>query len=225
MLYLVPTPIGNLKDMSFRAVEILEEVDIILCEDTRVSSKLLKHFEISTPLISYHAHNEHHQTEKWVQELKGGKSIAQISDAGTPGISDPGFLLVRACHEHNIKITCLPGASAVLPALVMSGLPCNRFHFEGFLPQKKGRQTRWKYLSELPNTFALYESPFRIIRCLKEAVEYLGNERKVTLSREISKIHEEVYHGTIAEALIEFESRTKVRGEFVIVFEGLIQKK
>jgi len=222
MLYLVPTPIGNLKDLSYRAEEVLNEVDIILCEDTRVSSKLLKHYDISTPLYSYHAHNEHFQTEKWINELKSGKSIAQISDAGTPGISDPGFLLARACRENKIELTCLPGPSAVLPALVMSGLPCNRFHFEGFLPQKKGRQTRWKYLAQSPHTFILFESPFRVIKCLKESIEHLGEDRKVALCREISKVYEEVFHGSVAEALEEFTSRTKVKGEFVIVFEGLI---
>ncbi len=221
MLYLVPTPIGNLKDMSFRALEILREVDIILCEDTRVSSKLLKHYDISAPLIAYHAHNEHQQTEKWINELKNGKSIAQISDAGTPGISDPGFLLVRACHEHELPMTCLPGASAVLPALVVSGLPSNRFHFEGFLPQKKGRQTRWKYLAQLPHTFVLFESPFRVVKCLKEAAEHLGSDRKVALCREISKLHEEVFTSNIEEAISDFESRTKIKGEFVLVFEGL----
>ena len=168
MLYLVPTPIGNLEDMTHRAVRILKEVDVVLAEDTRTSKRLFQHYEIETSLKSFHAHNEHKVLENWVSQLETGATVALISDAGTPAISDPGFLLVRACVEKGIKVECLPGATAFVPALVASGIPCDRFHYEGFLPHKKGRQTRLKYLASLPNTFVLYESPHPILKCLKE---------------------------------------------------------
>jgi len=177
MLYLVPTPVGNLSDMTYRAVEVLKTVSYILAEDTRTSGRLLKHYEIETSMRSYHAHNEHKTVDRIIDELKTEVDIALITDAGTPAISDPGFLLVRACHENDIAVTCLPGATALIPALASSGIPCDRFHFEGFLPHKKGRQTRWKYLAQLEHTIALYESPHRIKKCLKEISEYLDPER------------------------------------------------
>jgi 16S rRNA (cytidine1402-2'-O)-methyltransferase len=220
MLYIVPTPIGNLKDMTIRSIEVLRQVDQILAEDTRTSKKLMQHFEVDTPLRSFHAHNEHKAVGPIVEALKEGQTMALVSDAGTPGISDPGFLLSRACQEEGIKVVCLPGATAFVPALVASGLPCNRFHMEGFLPQKKGRQTRLKYLSELPNTFVLYESPYRVVKCLKELVEYCGPERQASVVREISKLYEEVSTATLSELLEDYGSRKAIKGEFVIVVSG-----
>ena len=217
MLYLIPTPVGNLKDITYRAIETLKEVDIILCEDTRVSGKLLKHYQIDKKLYSFHAHNEHRNTEIWIAELKAGKKIAQISDAGTPGLSDPGFLLVRACYENDIKVSCLPGATAAIPALVSSGLPCDRFYFEGFLPQKKGRQTRLKFLATLPTTLVLYESPHRIIKCLEQVAEFIGDDREVAVVREISKLHEEVIRGNVLEVIQNLKARPSVKGEIVLV--------
>jgi len=217
MLYLIPTPVGNLKDITYRAIETLKEVDIILCEDTRVSGKLLKHYQIDKKLYSFHAHNEHRNTELWIAELKAGKKIAQISDAGTPGLSDPGFLLVRACYENEIKVSCLPGATAAIPALVSSGLPCDRFYFEGFLPQKKGRQTRLKFLATLPTTLVLYESPHRIIKCLEQVAEFIGDDREVAVVREISKLHEEVIRGNVLEVIDKLKARPSVKGEIVLV--------
>ncbi len=220
MLYLVPTPVGNIKDITYRAVEVLQEVDLVLCEDTRVSRKLMQAYGIDQKLISFHAHNEHHQVDRWISELQNGKSIAQISDAGTPGISDPGFLLVRACHENDITVTALPGATAFVPALVSSGLPCDRFHFEGFLPQKKGRQTRLKFLATVESTIVLYESPHRLIKCLGQIEEHLGADREVVVCREISKMYEEVIKGTATELIDNFSARPSVKGEIVIIIAG-----
>ena len=219
MLYLVPTPIGNLEDMTYRAVRLLNEVDLILAEDTRTSKKLLQHYEINTPLRSHHAHNEHGTTPAIVQQIIGGAKIALISDAGTPGISDPGFYLVRECVKNDIQVECLPGATAIIPALVASGLPCDRFHFEGFLPHKKGRQTRLIHLSELENTFSLYESPHRIGKCLKQLAEHCGGERQACVCRELTKLHEEVRRGTLDELAAHY-SEKKVKGEIVVVVAG-----
>lgn len=216
MLYVVPTPIGNLGDMTFRGVEVLQEVQLILAEDTRTSGRLLKHFEIETPLRSFHAFNEHKVIEQYVEMLSSGQSIALVSDAGTPGISDPGFLLIRACQENNIKVTCLPGATAFVPALVASGLPCDKFYFEGFLPHKKGRMTRHKFLATLEVSFILYESPHRLLKCLRELVEHCGPDRKACVSREISKLHEEHVTDTVENLLAIFSDRPSIKGEIVI---------
>ena len=218
-LYVVPTPIGNLEDMTFRAVRLLKEVDLILAEDTRTSSFLLKHYDIKTPLQSHHKFNEHKTIDYIAREIKGGKQIALISDAGTPAISDPGFLLVRKCIEEDIEVECLPGATAFVPALVMSGLPNDRFCFEGFLPQKKGRQTKMKELSEETRTMIFYESPFRVVKTLTQFAEYMGEERRVSVSREISKMFEETQRGTLREVITHFEQHTP-KGEFVIVLAG-----
>lgn len=217
MLYLVPTPIGNLQDITFRAIEVLKSVDIILAEDTRVSGKLLKHYEIKNKLVSFHAHNEHHQTPRIIEQLSENLNIALISDAGTPGISDPGFLLVRACVEANIEVQTLPGATAFVPAIVTSGFPSDRFYFEGFLPKKKGRQTRWKYLATLQDTIVLYESPHRIEKCVNEIIEYLGPKREICISREISKLHEEHIRGTAEQVLKNLKERSKLKGEIVLI--------
>ncbi len=219
MLYLVPTPVGNLQDMTYRAVAVLKDVAHILAEDTRNSGRLLKHFEIETPMRSYHAHNEHRSVDRIIEELTTGIDIALITDAGTPAISDPGFLLVRACHEHDIPVTCLPGATALIPALASSGIPCDRFHFEGFLPHKKGRQTRWKYLAELEHTIALYESPHRIKKCVKEIGEYLGTDREVSVIKEISKVYETIYKGSAEAVLATLEALPSIKGEFVVVIK------
>lgn len=221
MLYIVPTPIGNLGDMTHRAVEILSSVDLILAEDTRVTRRLLDRYNITTPLRAYHSHNEHQTTTNVIELLLSGKKLALVSDAGTPGISDPGFLLARACREANEEIIVLPGPTAFVPALIGSGFPCDRFHFEGFLPHKKGRKTRWKYLASLPNTIVLYESPYRLVKCLEEAKEFIGDERKVCVVREISKIHEQYHFGTSISLLEEF-ARTpeKVKGEMVVIISG-----
>ena len=220
MLYFVPTPIGNLEDMTFRAVRTLKEVDYIYAEDTRTSKKLLQHYDITTPLRSFHAFNEHKEVENIIAQLENGISIALISDAGTPGISDPGFMLARACREANIDMTTFPGASALIPALVSSGLPCDKFYFEGFLPHKKGRQKRLTFLSVLTDTFVLYESPHRIGKCLEELLTLCGAERQATVCREISKLHEEIKHGTLAELVAYFPKGKKVRGEIVVVVAG-----
>ncbi len=218
MLYLVPTPIGNLGDITYRAVAVLAAVDLILAEDTRVTKRLLDHYDIKTPLRSYHAHNEHQTTAQILALLSEGKKIALVSDAGTPGISDPGFLLTRACREAGHQLTVLPGASAFVPALVGSGFPCDRFHFEGFLPHKKGRKTRWNYLASIPHTLILYESPYRLVKCLEEITEYLGREKRVCVAREISKLHEE-FHIDAAGALLDFfqSHPEKVKGEIVVL--------
>ena len=218
-LYIVPTPIGNLKDITFRAIEILKAVDLILAEDTRTSGKLLKHFEINTRAQSHHMHNEHKTVENLVQKLNAGISIALISDAGTPAISDPGFLLTRACIENNIEVECLPGATAFVPALVNSGLPNDKFVFEGFLPVKKGRQTRLKLLAEETRTIIFYESPHKLIKTLTHFCEYFGEDRSVSVSRELTKLYEETIRGTATEVL-EYYSNKPPKGEIVIVVGG-----
>ena len=221
MLYLIPTPIGNLEDLSFRALRLLKEVDYILAEDTRQAAKLLQHYGISKPLRAYHAHNEHRLTEGLLADLQAGQHIALVSDAGTPGISDPGFLLARACAEAGLALTCLPGATAFVPALVISGLPCDRFYFEGFLPHKKGRQTRFLDLAKREETLVLYESPHRLLKTLEQLAEYLGAERQACVCREISKLFEEVQRGSLQELLAYYQGHPdKVRGEIVLVLAG-----
>ncbi len=222
MLVLVPTPIGNLGDITLRSLDVLRDVDLILAEDTRTSGKLLKHFSIETSLKSFHAHNEHKSIDKILDLLKSDKKVALISDAGTPGISDPGFLLVRACHENNIPISTLPGATAFVPALVNSGLPCDKFYFEGFLPQKKGRQKRWEVISNIKTTLVLYESPYRIIKLLAEIINHLGSETRVSFSREISKLHEEVVTDTAVKVLETLSEKTSIKGEFVVVVDNRV---
>lgn len=219
ILYFVPTPVGNLEDMTFRAIKILKEVDYILCEDTRTSRTLLRHFEIYKPLKSYHLHNEHQTTEGIVENLKNGQHIALITDAGTPGISDPGFFLARACTETGIDIICLPGATAFVPALVVSGLPSNEFLFAGFLPQKKGRQTKLKQLAEEKKTIILYESPHKINTTLEQIKEFFGENTKISLSREISKKFEETTRGSISD-LITFSRSKPLKGEIVLVIDN-----
>ena len=218
-LYVVPTPVGNLEDMTIRAVRVLNEVDLILAEDTRTSSVLLKHFDIHTPMTSHHKFNEHKTVEHLVERIQQGTTVALISDAGTPAISDPGFLLVRACVAHDVDVECLPGATAFVPALVNSGLPNDRFCFEGFLPQKKGRQTKFKELAVEERTMIFYESPFRIIKTLEQMAEYWGAERKASVSREISKKFEETVRGTLSELIVHF-TENPPKGEFVMVVEG-----
>ena len=219
MLYIVPTPVGNLEDITLRALRVLKEVPVILAEDTRTSRKLLDHFGIGTSLRAFHAFNEHAVVERIVDELASGADMALVSDAGTPGISDPGFLLVRACVRRGVRVECLPGPTAFVPALVASGLPCDTFHFEGFLPHKKGRQTRLKYLAGLPHTFVLYESPFRLLKCLDELIAVCGAERPACVARELSKLHEEVKTDSLA-ALKEHFSKKEVKGEIVVVVAG-----
>jgi len=218
-LYLIPTPIGNLKDITLRALETLKEVDVILAEDTRTSSKLLKHYEISKKLVAHHQHNEHNTIERIITSLKNGETYALISDAGTPAISDPGFLLVRECLKNDIKVECLPGATAFVPALVNAGLPCDKFVFEGFLPHKKGRQTRLKILAEETRTIVFYESPHRLIKTLKQFTEYFGEKRQISVSRELTKLHEENIRGTVLELINYYETHT-LKGEIVIIVEG-----
>jgi 16S rRNA (cytidine1402-2'-O)-methyltransferase len=221
MLHIIPTPIGNLEDITLRAIRMLKEVDLILAEDTRVTKKLLSHYDIGTPLRSYHAHNEHKITQGLVDQMKSEDvNIALVSDAGTPGISDPGFLLVRACVNEGIKVECLPGATAFVPALVSSGIPCDKFHYEGFLPHKKGRQTRLIYLSALEHTFVLYESPNRLVKCLTQLAEFCGMDRKAAVCRELSKLHEEVRTDSLENLIAYFGGQAKVRGEIAIVVEG-----
>ena len=220
MLYLVPTPIGNLEDITYRAVNVLRAVDLIIAEDTRVSKRLLTKYDIETPLQSFHSHNEHKKLESIIEKLKADTDIAMISDAGSPGISDPGFLLVRKAIKEDILLTSLPGPTALIPAIVMSGLPCDRFHYEGFLPQKKGKQTRLKYLLSLQNPFILYESPFRVIKTLKKIQEMSEVPRQVCVTREISKIYEENIRGELTEVIAELESRQAIKGEIVITVEG-----
>ena len=218
-LYLVPTPIGNLEDITFRAIKVLKEVDLILAEDTRTSGKLLKHFEISTHMQSHHMHNEHRMVERIVQRIQAGETIALISDAGTPAISDPGFLLTRACIENNIEVDCLPGATAFVPALVNSGLPNDKFVFEGFLPVKKGRQTRLTLLAEETRTIIFYESPHKLVKTLGHFAEYFGSDRQVSVSRELTKMFEETIRGTAAEVLGYYTNKPP-KGEIVIVVGG-----
>ena len=219
-LFIVPTPIGNLQDMTFRAINVLKSVDLILAEDTRVSGKLLKHFEINTKMQSYHMHNEHKILKSIVDKLKSGLEIALISDAGTPAISDPGFLLTRACVDEGIAIECLPGATAFVPALVNSGLPNDRFVFEGFLPIKKGRQTRLKLLAQEPRTIVVYVSPHKLNKTLEEIVMYFGPDRQISVSRELSKIYEETLRGT-AQSILEHYNSKQVKGELVLIISGL----
>ncbi len=219
MLYLVPTPIGNLDDITLRALKVLKEVDIILAEDTRTSGKLLKHFDISTPMRSHHMHNEHKTVHHLIQRLKSGEKIAIISDAGTPAISDPGFLLTRACVENNIEVNCLPGATAFVPALVNSGLPNDKFIFEGFLPVKKGRQTRFKLLATEKRTMIFYESPHKLIKTLGHFCEFFGEDRQISVSREISKLFEETIRGNGKDVLAHFTNKPP-KGEIVIVVAG-----
>jgi len=221
VLYIVPTPIGNLGDITHRAQEVLSTVDLILAEDTRVTQRLLAKYEIHTPLRPYHAHNEHQTTANVIQLLIEGKTIALVSDAGTPGISDPGFMLVRACREAEQEVVVLPGPTAFVPALVGSGFPCDRFFFEGFLPHKKGRQTRWKYLAAIPHTLVLYESPYRLIKCLEEIKTFIGEVRKVCVVREISKIHEQYHFGSASDLRAWFEKHPeKVKGEMVVIISA-----
>ncbi|MGN6604815.1 MAG: 16S rRNA (cytidine(1402)-2'-O)-methyltransferase [Ginsengibacter sp.] len=219
MLYIVPSPIGNLADITFRAVEVLKSVDLILAEDTRTSGKLLRYYQIDKPTSAYHQHNEHKVVDHLVQQLASGKTMALITDAGTPGVSDPAFLLVRECIKNNIKVECLPGATAFVPALVNSGLPMNRFCFEGFLPLKKGRQTFLKKLSEEERTMVFYESPMRLVKTLKDFIEYFGPERESCVSRELTKIYEENKRGSLQEVHDHFSSK-QVKGEIVIVVAG-----
>ena len=220
MLYLVPTPIGNLSDVSPRVKETLTTVSLILAEDTRNTGKLLKLLEIENRMKAFHAHNEHNQVDYIITLLQSGDDIALVSDAGTPGISDPGYLLVNAYHRNGVKVSCLPGPTAFVPALAASGIPSDRFFFEGFLPQKKGRRTRMQFLSTLEYTFILYESPYRVIKCIKDIIEHCGPERRVCIAREISKLHEEILQGTAAELLDNFENRQSIKGEFVIIVGG-----
>ena len=223
-LYLVPTPVGNLEDMTLRGIRILKEVNLILAEDTRTSGILLKHYEITTPMKSHHKYNEHEEVSKIAKKIKEGENIALITDAGTPGISDPGFLLVRECLRSDVEVVCLPGATAFVPALVGSGIPCDRFVFEGFLPPKKGRHTRLKELAEDPRTLIIYESPLRLGRTLKDLVSHFGDERKVSVCREISKLHETYHRGTLKE-ITEYFSENKAKGELVIIIEGYDPKE
>lgn len=218
-LFLVPTPIGNLKDMTFRAVDVLKDVDLILAEDTRVSGKLLKHFEINTNMKSYHQHNEHHKTDNIIKAIQNGQTHALISDAGTPAISDPGFLLVRECIQAGVAVESLPGATAFVPALVNSGLPNDKFVFEAFLPVKKGRKTKLEELAQEKRTFILYESPYKLLKTLKNLAEYLGEERQMSISRELTKLYEETLRGSIKEMIEHFETH-KPKGEFVLVIAG-----
>lgn len=218
-LYVVPTPVGNLEDMTFRAIRILKEADLILAEDTRTSGILLKHFEIKNAMQSYHKFNEHKTVEGIINRLKAGETIALVSDAGTPGISDPGFLVVRECVKNDIEVQCLPGATAFVPALVASGLPDERFCFEGFLPQKKGRMTCLNGLVEETRTMIFYESPYRLVKTLTQFAEIFGPERQVSVCREISKIHEESVRGTLQEVIAHFTA-TEPRGEIVIILAG-----
>ena len=220
MLFIIPTPIGNLQDMTLRGIEMLKSASIIFAEDTRTSKKLLDHYSIQNELRSFHAHNEHGVVDQLVEMMQRGHVIALISDAGTPGISDPGFLLARACHEHDVPVTCLPGATAFVPALVSSGLPCDRFHFEGFLPHKKGRQTRLQYLATLPHTFVLYESPHRLKKCIDQLIEHCGEDRLACVCREISKMHEEITRKPLIDLKAHYEPVEKVKGEIVIVVAG-----
>lgn len=223
-LYLVPTPVGNLEDITLRALRILKEADVVLAEDTRTSGILLKHYDIKTRLCSHHKFNEHQTAEAFAARMVAGEVMALISDAGTPGISDPGFMLVRACVERGVEVQCLPGATAFVPALVSSGLPCERFAFEGFLPQKKGRATRLEQLREEPRTMIFYESPYRVVKTLTQFAEVFGAERRVAACREISKLHEECVRGTLTEVVAHFEAN-EPRGEFVIIVEGLVREK
>lgn len=218
-LYLVPTPVGNLGDMTFRAVEVLKSVDLILAEDTRTSRVLMQHYGIDTPMQSYHIFNEHQVVDRLINELQAGRTLAIVTDAGTPGISDPGFLIVREAVKHDIDVECLPGATAFVPALIDSGLPCDRFVFEGFLPHKKGRQTAIQRLAGESRTMIIYESPFRLVKLLEQLMEVVGEERQVSVSREISKLHAETVRGTLREVHTHFSAKD-VKGEIVVILAG-----
>lgn len=218
-LFIVPTPIGNLEDITFRAIRILKEADLILAEDTRQTAKLLNHYDIKTRMKPHHQFNEHKSVEGIIELLQAGDKIALVSDAGTPGISDAGFLLIRACIQNQIEVECLPGATAFVPALVNSGLPTDRFVFEGFLPHKKGRKTKLEKLAQEPYTVIIYESPFRLIKTLNQMIEFFGADRQIAVSRELTKIHEETVRGTISEVITHFENQT-IKGEIVIVISG-----
>lgn len=224
ILYIVPTPVGNMEDMTFRAVRILKEVDLVLAEDTRTSGILLKHFDIRNQLMSHHKFNEHGTSAGIVGRLLAGENVALISDAGTPGISDPGFFLVREAVRAGVEVQCLPGATAFVPALVSSGLPCDRFAFEGFLPQKKGRQTKIESLKDEPRTMIFYESPYRVVKTLQQFAEAYGGDRQVSVCREISKIHEESVRGTLDEVIAHFKEK-EPKGEIVIVLAGRSEKE
>lgn len=219
-LYIIPTPIGNLKDITLRAIETLQEVDVILAEDTRQTSKLLKHYNIDKKLIAHHQHNEHHKIERVIEEIKSGVITGLVSDAGTPAISDPGFLLARECIKNGIEVETLPGATAFVPALVNSGFPCDKFVFEGFLPHKKGRQTRLNLLKEETRTIIFYESTHRLIKTLTQLAEFFGEDRQVSVSRELTKMHEENIRGTVKEVL-EYYNNNVIKGEIVIVVHGV----
>ena len=223
MLYLIPTPIGNLADMTYRGVELLKQVDLILAEDTRTSAKLLHHYGVQTPMQSYHMHNEHKKVGSIVNQLEAGQSMAVITDAGTPGISDPGFLLVREALAAGVEVYSLPGATAFVPALVQSGLPSDAFVFEGFLPVKKGRQTRLQLLADEARTLVFYESPHKLLKTLSDFKTHMGAERSISISRELTKLHEETFRGSVADALAHFTNQ-KPRGEFVIVMAGNKEK-
>ena len=223
ILYIVPTPVGNMEDMTFRAIRILKEVDLVLAEDTRTSGILLKHYEIRNQLMSHHKFNEHGTSAGIVSRLQAGENVALISDAGTPGISDPGFFLVREAVRAGIEVQCLPGATAFVPALVSSGLPCDRFAFEGFLPQKKGRQTKLQSLVDEERTMIFYESPYRLVKTLEQFAETYGPDRQVSVCREISKVHEESVRGSLSEVIAHFKA-TPPKGEIVIILEGKVEK-
>lgn len=220
MLYLVPTPIGNLDDITYRAVRTLREADLIACEDTRTSGVLLDHYDIDTPTTAYHEHNEHDKTPQLVARMRAGHDIALISDAGSPGISDPGFYIVRACRDANIEVQALPGPTAVIPALTASALPSDRFVFEGFLPKKKGRQTRLRTLASEPRTMVFYEAPYRLLRTLDDLIDHFGPDRPAAVARELTKKYEEVERGTLAEVRSYFGAYDQVRGECVVVVHG-----
>ncbi|MCL4119477.1 UNVERIFIED_CONTAM: hypothetical protein GTU68_067353 [Idotea baltica] len=222
MLYVVPTPIGNLKDASYRSLEVLSEVDYILAEDTRVTRFLLDHYKIDKKLKAFHAHNEHRYIDRIIEDLKNEETnIALVCDSGMPGVSDPGFLLIRACHQHEIPLTVLPGPSAAITAVVASGLPCDRFHFEGFLPHKKGRQTRLIYIAQLSHTVIIYESPHRLLKCLHQIAEHFGPERQIAVCKELSKKFERITTGTIEEVIEFYAPFEKIKGEFVLVVAGV----
>lgn len=223
MLYVVPTPVGNLEDITERALKVLKSVDTVLAEDTRTSGMLLKHYGISAKLCAHHKFNEHQTAEAFSSRMAGGENMALVTDAGTPGISDPGYMLVRACADKEVEVQCLPGATAFVPALVDSGLPCERFTFEGFLPLKKGRATRIAALAEEERTMVFYESPYRVVKTLQQFAEVFGKERRASVTREISKIHEETTRGTLEELSLHF-TETEPKGEFVIVVEGMNRK-
>ena len=222
-LYVVPTPIGNLEDMTYRAVKVLKEVDLILAEDTRVSSKLLQHYSITNKITSHHKFNEHKTVKTITNQVAEGRNVALISDAGTPGISDPGFLLVRSCIENQIEVECLPGATALIPALVVSGLPCDKFVFEGFLPPKKGRNKQLTQLQEETKTIVLYESPYRLLKTLEQLSDFLGQERNCCVCREMTKLYEEIFRGSLIDSVKHFRNKN-VKGEIVIVIEGRNKK-